>query len=286
MSKYNYNKDYFQQIDTCDKAYWLGFLYADGCINRVFKNEKLKNMSLELSLCGEDKNHLVKLNKSLNSNVEIHKRMSKFKDKRYETYRLIISCTKLCYDLIDKKCTPNKTYDIRLPSFDIVPKEYMRDFLRGFFDGDGCICITTMNSQPHIETVITGIEAMLKDIASFLINEKIITVNPKIHHDKRSKACSMYFYGDTVKDFLDYIYKDSNLYLDRKYDKYIDYYKNYVLNRHGVNWSNLNKAYIVTIRINNKHIRVGQSKDLETAIKMRKEAEIQKMNTENCPLSQ
>ena len=34
MSKYKYNKDYFNKIDTADKAYWLGFLYADGCVTQ------------------------------------------------------------------------------------------------------------------------------------------------------------------------------------------------------------------------------------------------------------
>ena len=40
MGKYYYNKDFFEKIDTEEKAYWLGFLYADGCINRMYKNEK------------------------------------------------------------------------------------------------------------------------------------------------------------------------------------------------------------------------------------------------------
>ena len=283
MSKYNYNKDYFQKIDMEDKAYWLGFLYADGCINRLYKNERLKSMSLELSLCGEDKHHLEKFNESLESNVPIHKKIAKYKDKQYEAYRLTISCTKMCYDLIDKKCTPNKTYDIRLPSLDIVPINYMRDFLRGYFDGDGCISVTKMNDKPHIVINFTGMEAMLNDIASFLIDQKIITVSPKIHFDKRSKACSMYFYGDTVKDFLDYIYDNANVYLDRKYNKYMNYYKDYTLSRQGVYWSSENNAYVVTIRINDKRIRIGQSKDLETAIQMRKEAEIEKMNIEKQP---
>ena len=287
MSKYNYNKDYFQIIDSADKAYWLGFLYADGCINRNYKNEKLKSMSLELQLCSDDKHHLEKLNQSLESNVEIHDKISKYKDKEYKSSRLCISCTKMCYDLIDKGCTPQKTYTIRMPSFDIVPEYYMRDFIRGYFDGDGCICITTMNGKPHIETVITGMEDMLKDISSFLISRKIITVVPKIHHDTRSSASSMYFYGDTVKDFLDYIYENCNdLCLDRKYNKYIDYYHDWQLSRHGVYWHNENKAYVVTIYINNKRIRVGQSKDLATAIEMRKNAEIEKMNIESCPLNQ
>ena len=47
MSKYVYNKDYFEKINTSEKAYWLGFLYADGCITRFYKGEVLKSMSLE-----------------------------------------------------------------------------------------------------------------------------------------------------------------------------------------------------------------------------------------------
>ena len=57
MSKYEYNKDYFGKIDTSDKAYWLGFLYADGSINRYYKNEKLRSMTLELNLSYKDKEH-------------------------------------------------------------------------------------------------------------------------------------------------------------------------------------------------------------------------------------
>lgn len=37
MGKYTYNKDYFKEIDSFEKAYWLGFLYADGCITRFYK---------------------------------------------------------------------------------------------------------------------------------------------------------------------------------------------------------------------------------------------------------
>lgn len=50
MGKYTYNKDYFKEIDSFEKAYWLGFLYADGCITRFYKDEKLKSMSLEITL--------------------------------------------------------------------------------------------------------------------------------------------------------------------------------------------------------------------------------------------
>lgn len=284
MSKYYYNKDYFQIIDSRDKAYWLGFLYADGSINRYYKNDKLKAMSVELQLCNEDRHHLEKFNQSIESNIEIHDKVSRYNDKEYRSSRLCICCTKMCYDLIDKGCIPNKTFDICMPSEDVVPDFLIRDFLRGFFDGDGCISVTQRNNKPHIEVNIVGIETMLQDITSYLIDKKIITVNPKIFRDKRSSASSVFFYGDTAKDFLDYIYDDcGDLCLDRKYDKYLDFYSNYQLGRHGVYWNERNNAYVVTICINGKRVRVGQNKDLHIAIEMRKSAEIEKMNIENMP---
>ena len=60
MSKYTYNENYFKIIDSEEKAYWLGFLYADGCITRFYRNEKLKSMSLELTLQSNDIEHLKK----------------------------------------------------------------------------------------------------------------------------------------------------------------------------------------------------------------------------------
>ena len=35
--KHNLNKDYFKNIDNEEKAYWLGFIAADGCIYKMSK---------------------------------------------------------------------------------------------------------------------------------------------------------------------------------------------------------------------------------------------------------
>ena len=290
MSKYYYNKDYFNKIDTEEKAYWLGFLYADGCINRYYKNEKLKAMSLELTLCEKDKKHLEKFAKCLETNVPIRIKKTKLNNKIYSSYKIVISCTKLCYDLINLGCIPNKTYDIKFPTYEIVPKNFMRDFIRGFFDGDGCISTTTMEGKPHIVTTFTGMSDMLKSISDFLIGEKVIRVNTKIYKDKRrEKTYNIHIHGtDSNKDFLDYLYKNSTIYLDRKYDNYINFYKDYdeLKDKRGVYYDKYNKVYVVTIYINGVRKRVGQYKTLEEAIESRKEAEINKMNILNSPLNQ
>ena len=280
MSKYYYNKDYFEQIDSADKAYWLGFLYADGCICSYYKGDRLKSMTLEITLCIDDKHHLEKFLNAIESNIEIKERVNKFNGKEYKSCRVTVCCTKMCYDLIKLGCTPRKTFDITFPTQDIVPKEFISYWLEGFFDGDGCICVTEMNSKPHIEVTITGIESMLKSIDSFLVENEIITKTSKLHKDKRSNSCSIYFYGNNAKRFLDYIYCGSNIFLDRKYDKYMDFYSDYsLINTHGVCWNEKNKSYVVTIYQDGKRIRVGQSKNLEEAVRMRKEAEIVKNKT-------
>lgn len=284
MSKYFYNKDYFKEINSANKAYWLGFLYADGCITRTYKNEKLKNMSLEITLCNEDKHHLEKLRDCLESNLVIHDKIVHGKEKDYKSNRLIVSCTSMCRDLINLGCTPQKTYDIQFPTYEIVPYKYMRDFIRGFFDGDGCICTTIMSGKPHIELVITGMSGMLQSIADFLISEEVLRVEPKLHKDDRSKAYSMYMYGeDAVKDILDYLYKDAEIYLDRKFNKYREFYKDYDENkpRYGVYYSERNKAYIACISIDGVRHRIGQYKNVQDANNARIQAEINKIKNKN-----
>ena len=234
MSKYYYNKDYFCKIDTEEKAYWLGFLYADGCINRFYTNEKLRSMTLELTLCKSDREHLVKFLECIESNVPIKERRNKMNGKEYISYRVQINCTKMCYDLIDKGCIPCKTYTIKLPDESKVPRKFMRDFLRGYFDGDGCISISYKDSYAHIESNITGMQNMMNEISAYLFDNRIVNKIPKQNKKNNTVAVSIYFYGKDNKMFLDYIYKDSCVYLERKYDKYIDFYNNYYKEKKGI----------------------------------------------------
>ena len=284
MGKYKYNTNYFELIDTEDKAYWLGFLYADGSINRFYKNNKKENgirsMTLEISLAEKDREHLEKFKQCIESDIPIFKRTIQLGDKKYGAVRIQLNNTKICRDLCNLGCVPAKTYIVRMPSFDIVPKKFMRDFLRGFFDGDGCICTEPVDGKPHIILNITGMSEMLKDFSDFLISEGVIRKVPKIYKDKRNNAYKVYFYGtDSNKELLDYLYKDSSVYLDRKYNKYIDFYKNYddKAQKRGVYYSKMNNAYIATIYINGEHIRIGQYKNIDDAIDARKKAEVEKM---------
>lgn len=281
MSKYKYNKDYFTTINSPDKAYWLGFLYADGSINRFYTSDgRLRSMTLEIGLAYKDKEHLEKFKECLESDIPIFEKTNKLNEKEYKSVRIQLNNTKICEDLCKLGCVPSKTYIVQFPSFDIVPKEFMRDFIRGFFDGDGCISTSEIAGRPHIIVTLTGMSDMLQNISDFLIAEKIIRVRPKIHKDvRREQTFSIYFYGsDSNKELLDYLYKNANMYLDRKYKQYIDFYKNYDYNtnKRGVYYDKFNNTYIASISINGKR-KTTRHKTIEEAIQARKEAEIEKM---------
>lgn len=82
MKKYNYNTTYFEKIDSPEKAYWLGFLYADGCVR---KNGK--SLILEITLSKTDKLQLEKLRNVLSPNNVIYDKVKVLKNKKFDLSR-------------------------------------------------------------------------------------------------------------------------------------------------------------------------------------------------------
>ena len=77
MSEYNYNEKYFETIDNEHKAYWLGFLYADGYVEPIYRKNKIKAFRIEIGLSIEDKHHLELLLQDIESDVPISERNQK-----------------------------------------------------------------------------------------------------------------------------------------------------------------------------------------------------------------
>lgn len=224
MSSYSYNKNFFEHIDSCEKAYWLGFLYADGCITRFYRGENLRSMSLEITLKKEDEGHLFRFLKDIEGNVPIkHKEVGKF-----PCSKLVINCTKMCRDLIKLGCVPQKSLIAVFPTKEQLPSVYERDFIRGYFDGDGCVYFNETDVfhknknktyfQKHFSVSFVGTNEMLKSISERLFSKKIYT-NHNIY--KAGKSKQIYLYGaKNIHNFYNYLYNNSNLYLKRKYNKF------------------------------------------------------------------
>jgi intein/homing endonuclease len=124
-----------KQVTSEVEAYLLGFIYADGCIT---SHKKIPD-TLKIDLARSDELFLNILNQYLNGKMyKITKTLNK---KIYQQIRLCVYDRKLCSRLITLGISLNKTYENSDQIFSNIPKNLKWDFIRGFFDGDGCIDI-------------------------------------------------------------------------------------------------------------------------------------------------
>lgn len=223
--KYNLNVDYFKTIDSEIKAYYLGFGMADFGMRKDC-------YSFEFRLKKDDKYIIEKLAEELNYTADLYH----YKDSIREGYTLIISSKEICRDLIYHGIVPNKSGKEILPN--TVPKELTRHFIRGFIDGDGCI----ESSMKRLSICSMSYNVLLS-IKLFLekeLNIKEYDIKPVI---KESGNILYYYkiYSYSFMKVLDYLYKDSTIYLTRKYDNYL-IHLNKDINRRN---KKLNKGSII-----------------------------------------
>jgi hypothetical protein len=190
-----------------NSCYWAGFLAADGCIT--------DNNTLKLCLHYDDTSHIQKLRNYLASDNAITSNT----DKYYRS-EINIRSDQICNDLRSNfNITPRKSYTYEFPK-SLVNSPYLRDFIRGYFDGDGCISESFSNANSKTATLYTTItgSGVFIDYLHNLLKEKLAitgTIQTKDNNIKVIKYCT--------KDsfvFIEYMYKDCDNYLDRKYSLY------------------------------------------------------------------
>lgn len=218
--KYQYDENYFKEIDTEEKAYWLGFIYADGYVSNTKSGKKF---GLTLSI--KDVNHLEKLNTAMKSNVPI----KCYKAQGYsnnEYCRLLFSGEKIFNSLVTHGVVEHKTLKIMPPN---IEDKFVSHFIRGYFDGDGChthFIQHTHNNTCHTrkdEVKIVGTEKLLLWIEKWIFTATGITSNGMFKKRSSDEVFSLEY--SSIKKtfaFLNYIYKDAEIYLERKYQKYIE----------------------------------------------------------------
>jgi len=218
---FNVNENYFKIIDNEHKAYWLGFLYADGCISESKRKNYIKALTMELTLCSEDKTHLEKLNNDLESNYKISDKTIK---NKYFANRVSISNTEFCKYLINKGCIQRKSLILKFPSCKIVPKHLVRHFIRGYFDGDGCISV---NKEKHTYSInFVGTKEFLLKIQQIL-NKEIGLTMTKLNQKSGQQAFQIQWGGkNNANKFYKYLYSDATIWLDRKYEKFQTFVRN------------------------------------------------------------
>lgn len=201
----NFNDDYFEKIDTEDKAYFLGLLFADG-------NVYLKRHRVQITLANEDVYILNKFADCINYSGKLYIDREKYS-------KLILPSKKMCNDLISLGCTANKSLTLKFP--DKVPLELLHHFIRGYFDGDGHISKDKklVNAYYHIN--ITSTKEFIVTLRDILLNNNIdIGKSYKRYKNKEVSAHTVYIKNKSAKQFVDYIYTDATIFLNRKHKVY------------------------------------------------------------------
>jgi intein/homing endonuclease len=220
--KYQINEHYFDKIDTPNKAYILGFLYADGYNNRI-------NNTIILSLNRKDEDILLKIKEEVGSNKPIyhHNYINSSDGVERHMSELNFASKHMCEQLEKFGMIQNKTFTIDFPNF--LPDELISHFIRGYFDGDGCACLSkdkSRNSGTAFQINIMSSMQLCLHMQEYLKNKQNISFQVNKPSGKkelngliRSKS------KNDIKNFINYIYKNAELYMERKYNKCLQFLK-------------------------------------------------------------
>ena len=210
-------------------SYLLGFIFADGAIEDVRKSSR----TCYIALTSKDKELLYQLRSALSSNHKIYKREPQIisirgRDKKYissVSYQLRIGNKIMFQDLINLGVRPRKSLRLILPD---LPEKYFGFYLRGYFDGDGCLYVGIPKGRniPRVRMTFTsGTLKFLKELTNKL-NFLVGTSKQKVFRAERAYGLS-YSKRDSIK-ILHLIYSnlESAPFLRRKYEIYKNFQEN------------------------------------------------------------
>lgn len=198
VNRHTVNEHFFENIDNEVKAYFLGLMFADGSVT---KNQFYLKM--------KDEDIILKFKEVLACDYPII-----FREFPYKSYCLTVSSQTSCNFLISHGCVPNKTNVIRFPE---IPKHLYNHFLRGFFDGDGCLQLQDKKYHCRIDFTSAS-KAFLEDIRPIISSHA--KTNGSLNKEKLYDVWHLNYSGHQASQILDWLYKDSTVYLNRKYVKY------------------------------------------------------------------
>ena len=213
-----FNEHYFDIIDSNDKAYWLGFIYADGWVSN---DTQKRSYTLGIELNEKDSEHLLLFNKWIDGNVSINvrERDATFDNGRYSSHNKLCSIKYYSKHLVEvlKKynIVPNKTYKKdKLPN---IPNQYMISFLHGYFDGDGSFFLKNKYRKYYGFNYTSYNKVILEDIRKYIYNN--YNINSYIYESKKNSNVWQLNIASQkdVKTFADLLLNDNTVFLKRKY---------------------------------------------------------------------
>ena len=201
VQKYSFNENYFENIDTEDKAYFLGLIVADGCISE--KSNSIKIIQKEHDILFDFIKYI-----KFDGNI--------FTSKSRNISTVTITSPKTKSDLNRLGIHSNKTMVIKYPN---IPENLQNHFMRGLFDGDGCISLRIDkrdNSQRGQVNICSGSYDFIKEYYSRLVMYCNLSGRNKIRCPKGTYYVVDWGGLSDVENIYRFLYKDANVFLKRK----------------------------------------------------------------------
>ena len=230
IPKYTFDKFFFDEIDTEQKAYWLGFIWCDGTVTRRKRDGKCWEYCMKLDLSSIDKKHIEKFKNAIQSNhvIRNYKSPSFFdKSKTHEISRIALYNKHLGENLyLNYGMIPYRDSIDKLK--DKIPNHLIKDFIRGVVDADGSINFyydeTSNWKTKKVSIQITTLECLNDFINEHFLNKGLLKMNLKQikrHKDRDSNCRTLSISGRIqATNIISYLYENSSISLDRKYQRY------------------------------------------------------------------
>jgi hypothetical protein len=215
-SKYTVNEDFFS-TDSEAGFYVAGFMAADG---NVFHGKQFKTSLLTVGLSSSDREHLVKMKTVMDFTGPISDYSywnDSYKAMTNSSWIKIYCSKKLVSDIGSKfNVLPQKTFTYTFP-INIINHEMVRHFIRGYFDGDGCFYVPK-DIHHSISFELLGTQSFLETVKKIL--EQECGFQSKVRVIKTKNIYRLRYSGkEQLIKIANYLYGDSTIYLQRKFDK-------------------------------------------------------------------
>lgn len=217
---------FFKEISTEEQAYVFGFACADGYNDERFLKLTQTEPGLDI---------IPKIREVMRSNHPIVETKTSTGKKMFS---LQINGIDLCKDLTELGCPRAKSLILKFPK-DEVPEDLMHHFIRGYFDGDGCVWVgkrkkmivkdSTRKSGErerivqNVKFTVTSSKNFIEGLQDYLV-QKLGFKKTKLNFSKAKEThshCTMEYSGrKQMKTFYDYLYKDATIYMDWKKAKF------------------------------------------------------------------
>lgn len=201
--KYFFNQNYFHNIDSEDKAYFLGFISADG-------HNNIKNRNLAITLNKKDEAILHILKKSINYSGPIWKSGNRV--------GISLCSKKLSQDLLVLGLDSNKTFSLKFPN---ISHNLIHHFIRGYFDGDGCI--TYNKSNKNWSWGIIGTDDFNTSLQNILMSKLDLNLT-KLYKCSNNHSISRLIYNGNKQVYKigKFMYNNSTIFIERKRNRFLE----------------------------------------------------------------